>query len=71
MTNKKLLEEAIQQSGLKKSFIAQQLGMSRPTFNAYLKGKAEFRVTHMNILCDLLRINPEQRETIFFGQDGA
>jgi transcriptional regulator with XRE-family HTH domain len=71
MTNRKLLEKAIQESGLKKSHIAQALGMSRPTFNAYMAGAQEFRVTHMNLLCALLKIDPEQREAIFFDQSGA
>lgn len=71
MTDRKLLEEAIQESGLKKNHIAQALGMSRPTFNSYMEGRQEFRVSHMNILCALLKIDSEKREAIFFGQAGA
>lgn len=71
MTNSKLLKETIRQSGLKKSYIANALGMSRPTFRAYLDGKMEFRVNQMNTLCALLSIEPELREAIFFGRDGA
>lgn len=66
MINTALLKDRIDKSGLKKSHIAKALGMSRPTFNAYLKGDKEFRVSHMNILCDLLGIDTEQREIIFF-----
>ena len=71
MTNTKLLKDKIQQSGLKKTYIANALGMSRPTFNTYLEGKAEFRVNHMNTLCVLLNIDVEQREAIFFAPSGA
>lgn len=71
MVGTELLKEKIQESGLKKSHIARELGMSRQTFKAYMDGKAEFRVSHMNILCALLKIGPEQREAIFFGQSGA
>ena len=71
MTNTTMLKEKIQQSGLKKSHVAKELGMSRQTFNAYLDGKAEFRVNHMNILCNLLKIDFEQREAIFFASSGA
>ena len=71
MTNTKILKDKIQQSGLKKSYIANALGVSRQTFSAYLDGKAEFRVNHMNILCNLLNIDLEQREAIFFASDGA
>lgn len=71
MTNTKLLNEKVDQSGLKKSYIAAALGMTRPTLNAYLSGEQEFRVGHMNILCALLSIDPEQREAIFFASNGA
>lgn len=71
MTNTKLLKDKIQQSGLKKSYIANELGMSRQTFSTYIEGKAEFRVSHINILCALLDINFEQREAIFFASSGA
>lgn len=71
MTNTKLLKEKIEQSGLKKSYIAKALGMTRSTLRAYLEGRMEFRVSHTNILCALLKIDVEQREAIFFGQDGA
>lgn len=71
MTNIRLLKEKIKRSGLKKNHIAKELGMSRQTFNAYLEGKMEFRVSHMNILCALLNIDPEQREAIFFDHSGA
>lgn len=71
MTNTALLKEKIQQSGLKKFHIARELGMSRQTLKTYLEGESEFRVSHMNILCALLKIDPEQREAIFFGRNGA
>ena len=71
MTNTTMLKDKIQQSGLKKSHIAKELGMSRQTFSTYLDGKSEFRVNHMNILCNLLNIDLEQREAIFFASNGA
>lgn len=71
MLNRKLLADVIQQSGMKKSYIAQRLGLSRQTLRACLAGRSEFRVSHINTLCDLLQIEPEQREAIFFAQDGA
>lgn len=71
MPNMELLEKAIQESGLKKSHIAEALGMSRPTFNSYMEDGQKFRVSHMDTLCELLQIDPAQRESIFFGQSGA
>lgn len=71
MTNSKLLKKKIKESGLKKYHIARALGMSRQTFNAYLNGEAEFRVSQMYTLCALLDIDAEQREAIFFDPNGA
>lgn len=66
MPNMELLEQVIQESGLKRNHIAQALGMSRPTFNSYMADGQKLRVSHMNTLCDLLKIDPETREAIFF-----
>lgn len=71
MPNMKLLEDVIEKSGLKKRRIAEELGMSRPTFNKYMEDGTKFRVSHMDTLCELLKIDPAQRESIFFGQSGA
>lgn len=71
MPNMKLLEDVIEKSGLKKGRIAEALGMSRPTFNKYMEDGTKFRVSHMDTLCELLKIDPAQRESIFFGQSGA
>ena len=71
MTNTKLLKKKIEESGLKKYHIALVLGMSRQTFNTYLEGEAEFRVSHMNTLYVLLNLTPEEREQIFFAPNGA
>lgn len=71
MPNMELLEDLIQNSGVKKCVIAKALGMSRPTFNKYMEDGTKFRVSHMNTLCELLKIDPALRESIFFGQSGA
>lgn len=67
MTNTKLLEDRIQQSGLKKSFIAACIGVSSATFSALLAGKSEFKVSQVKTVCELLDIKDEETlRAIFF-----
>jgi predicted DNA-binding protein (UPF0251 family) len=69
--NVELLEDIIQQSGLKKSFIAEKIGVSRPTFDAYLK-KGDMKMSRVNALCEVLNIeDPAIREAVFFTPSGA
>lgn len=72
MTNKKLLEDKIRQSGLKKGFLAQEIGVSRSTFCALLNNKSEFKANQIRKLCDLLDIKDDKTlRAIFFTPDGA
>ncbi len=67
MTNIELLEKKIQQSGLKKGYIAEKLGVSRSTFCALLSNKAEFKASQIRVLCDLLDIQDDTMvRAIFF-----
>lgn len=72
MTNTTLLEEKIKQSGLKKGYLADRIGVSRSTFYAQVRNGVEFRVSQVKILCSLLGIkDPETMQAIFFSPDGA
>lgn len=71
MINTELLERVIAESGLKKGYIAEQLGVSRTTLNNYITNKAEFRVSQVNTLSTLLKIDEAQRTAIFFAVDGG
>jgi predicted XRE-type DNA-binding protein len=72
MTNRELLEEKIKQTGLKKGFIAEELGVSRSTFCALMRGEAEFRVSQVCTLCRLLGIKDDKTlAAIFFARLGA
>ena len=68
MTNASLLEEFINNSGLKKSHIAKELGLSRYGFNLKCNNKAEFRASEIEILCNLLNIGTKDRMAIFFAK---
>lgn len=72
MTNTELLEEIIDQSGYKKAFLAEQVGLSTQGLRNCITNRAEFKASQIQTLCNLLRIDdPKQKEAIFFAQSGA
>lgn len=69
MTNTRLLNEVIQQSGLKKVFLAEKIGLSPVGLHNCITGKSEFKASQIGVLCDLLGIKDlEQKEAIFFAE---
>ena len=72
MTNTKLLEDKIRQSGLKKGFLAEKLGVSRGTFCAMVNNSSEFKASQIRDLCELLGIEDDETlRAIFFAPSGA
>jgi transcriptional regulator with XRE-family HTH domain len=72
VTNRELLEEKINQKGLKKGFLAEKIGVSRATFSALLRNESEFKVSQIRTLCELLGIDDDETmKAIFFAPDGA
>lgn len=61
-----LLKKAIVKSGLKLSYIVDTLGMSRQAFHKKQKGDTPFRQSEVYVICDLLKLNPEESSKIFF-----
>lgn len=68
MTNTSLLEQHIEKSGYKKSFIAEQLGITSYGFTLKINNKSEFKASEITILCKLLKISAKNREAIFFAK---
>jgi hypothetical protein len=68
VTNTSLLEQYIEKSGYKKSFIAQQLGITAYGFTLKINNKSEFKANEIAILCKLLKINARDKEAIFFAK---
>ena len=67
MTNQKLLEEKIEKSGKKKSYLAKKCGLSRAGFRNCVTNKAEFKTSHVDTLCIELGITSlREKESIFF-----
>lgn len=68
LTNTLLLEERINQSGYKRSFIANKMGISSYTLSKKTNNENEFLASEINILCELLKINVNDRMKIFFAK---
>lgn len=70
MTNTALLEKLIEKSGLKLSFIADKLSISRQALYKKIKGLAHFTGPEIKIMCELLKLNTWAKiKPVFFADD--
>lgn len=69
MTNWELLEQKISESGLRRAFIYEKVGISRSGWNHKKKTKGDFSTVQISALCDVLRITRlSEKEQIFFAK---
>ena len=69
MTDTALLNSRIEESGLKRAFIAEQLGITPQGFWLKTSGKNEFTASQIQKLCAILRITSQKDiKAIFFAQ---
>ena len=67
MTKSKMLNEIIDKSGIKRGYIAQQMGLSRFGLLKKINGENEFKANEIQKMCNILEItNLEKKEEIFF-----
>ena len=67
MTDTEKLNKYIEDSGLKKTYIAKTLGIRPDTLSNKIANRADFKATEINALCALLGIEDlEEKEAIFF-----
>lgn len=72
MTNTELLEDKIKKSGKKISYLAKKCGLSYAGFRNCVTNKAEFKVSHVEILCrELGIVSLKERQAIFFAVVGS
>lgn len=71
MTDTELLEEKIKESGKKITYLAEKCGLSYAGFRNCVTNKAEFKATHIDILCRELGIDLKEMRKIFFAKRGA
>lgn len=70
MVDTKYLNQKIEDSGLKKEYIAKQLGITRAGFYKKLTNGSEFTSREVSILCKLLSITKlTEKESIFFASE--
>lgn len=69
MTDTKLLNKKIEESGYKLSYIADQMKMSRSTLYLKVNGVRPFNQYEINDLCTILNITSlNDKESIFFAK---
>ncbi len=70
MVNTELLGKRVTDSGLKLSFIAEKMGISRLTLYRKLRSQRVFTVDEVNDLCRILAITDlGEKERIFFASE--
>jgi ribosome-binding protein aMBF1 (putative translation factor) len=67
MINTAELNQAMQQSGLKKSAVAGRLQLTTQTLTRKLNGESEFNISEAQELSEMLGLSASQRQRIFFG----
>lgn len=66
MTNTAQLKNVIRESGMKKTYIAKEMGITNQSLHNKLSNRREFKASEIIKLCDLLSISNEERDHIFF-----
>ncbi len=65
MINKNKLKSKIVENGFTQESLSEKMGISRQSFNSKLNNKVEFRVSEIESLCEILKI--DDVKSIFFG----
>lgn len=67
MVNTALLKDAIINSGLKKEYIAKEMGLTRQSLGNKLNGRSDFWSEEIIAICEILGItDPVVKDSIFF-----
>lgn len=66
MTDTDMLNDIIRRSGLKYKYIAEKLGITYAGLKKKIHNDSEFKASEIKILCDLLSISEQKRDSIFF-----
>ena len=69
MVNTNLLNEKIEQSGLKPQYIISTLGITPNSFYRKKNNQIKMKASEVYVLCDLLKITDSQeKEKIFYAE---
>lgn len=65
MTDTTKLKAIIAGKGVKQSYLADKLGISRQAFSNKINNKAPFQLTEIKTICETLKINKSECFNIF------
>ena len=68
MTNTTLLEKVIADSGYKKSYLAERIGINPYTLAKKIRNETQFKSDEIGDLCRILNIDVDSRMKIFFAE---
>lgn len=72
MNNTQLLEQKIAESGKRRNYLAEKVGLSYAGFRNCVTNKAEFKASQIDILCAELGITSlKEKQAIFFAVSGS
>lgn len=66
MTDIKRINKIIEERGLKKNYIAKQIGIQPSTLTLRLNGQSDFKVSEAARLGDFLGLTPAEKIAVFF-----
>lgn len=69
MVDTQHLGQKIEESGLKIGYIVSKLGITRQAFDFKKRNIRKFRTAEIYVLCDLLNIPDEEKQSIFFADE--
>ena len=66
MINSKLLQDAIEESGMKRNALANKLGLSSYGLALKINNQNEFKASEIAALSEILNLSRSKRDAIFF-----
>lgn len=67
MTDTEELNKLIKKAGFKKSYIAEQCGITRQSLNAKISNRSAFTAKEISMICRILKIDSlRKKEKLFF-----
>lgn len=69
LINAFMFEQAIKSAGLKKAFLAEQLGVTIQAFRLKVRGKSDFKCSELQKIKVILNLSDEEFMRIFFSEN--
>lgn len=67
MVNTQYLEKMIDDTGIKKAYLASELGITRQSLRKKIINENDFTAREIKLLCEILKISSlKEKEAIFF-----